>query len=180
VTNPRQTPNAQAALFMEHARWVMEWHNKRAEGAATRAVAVLGFAGVMLALLVQGAGLDALHPTEWTWRLATAGAVLLLLAALFALFAISTKTVRMHNLKQLRSWWGEYGRKPGQDFSHDLTETLLLSQQLSEDSPVTTAEREATSRVCWFKLSVWTLGLALVDLAVLGLNILHLTRGDRA
>ena len=77
VSDHSSTPSAQAALFMEHARWVMEWHNKRAEGAATRAVAVLGFAGVTMALLVQGASLDGLEPTGWTWLFAGLGAALL-------------------------------------------------------------------------------------------------------
>lgn len=162
---------------MEHARWVMEWHNKRAEGAATRAVAVLGFAGVTLALLVQGAGLNGLKPSGWTWFFAVVGATLLLVASLFALLAISTKKVRMHNTAQLRSWWGDYLSKPNHDFGPDLAETVLLSKQITEDSPISTAEDEASDRVCWFKCSVWTLGLALVDLGALGLNVLSLTRG---
>lgn len=177
MTDPNQTPNAQAALFMEHARWVMEWHNKRAEGAATRAVAVLGFAGVTLALLVQGAGLDGLEPTGWTWFFAWVGAGLVLLSSFFALLAISTKKVRMHNTAQLRSWWGDYLGRPNQDFGPDLVETVLLSKQVTEDSPISTAEDEATNRVCWFKRSVWTLGIALLDLGALGLNVLSLTRG---
>ena len=83
----------------------------------------------------------------------------------------------MHNTAQLRSWWGDYLSKPNHDFGPDLVETVLLSKQVTENSPISTAEDEATNRVCWFKRSVWTLGLALLDLGALGWNVLSLTRG---
>ena len=44
--------------FKDQARWLLEWHNKRNDGFATRAVALLGFAGVIVALLPRGLDLS--------------------------------------------------------------------------------------------------------------------------
>lgn len=37
--------NDERAEFIEHAKWLLEWHNKRGEAFTTRAVALLGFKG---------------------------------------------------------------------------------------------------------------------------------------
>ena len=57
----------ESAAFTEQARWLIEQHNNRSEAFTTRAVALLGFEGVILALLLQGAGLDGMTASGWTW-----------------------------------------------------------------------------------------------------------------
>jgi hypothetical protein len=56
----------ESAAFAAHARWLIEQHNKRSEAFTTRSVALLGFQGVILALLLQGAGIDAVDASRWT------------------------------------------------------------------------------------------------------------------
>jgi len=62
---------------------------------AGRAVAILGFNGVMMALLHQGAGFQDIHRTAWTWALLVAALLALLASAVIALSAIALATVRM-------------------------------------------------------------------------------------
>lgn len=94
-----------SAVFIEHARWLLEWHNRRSEAMAGRATAVLGFNGVMMALLLQGAGLRGIEPTAVTWVLFVSALTALLGSAVAALSALKLATVRMPPVSQLRNQW---------------------------------------------------------------------------
>ena len=47
-SEPTLRPDAE--VYIEQARWLLEWHNRRSEAFVNRAVGVIGFDGVALAL----------------------------------------------------------------------------------------------------------------------------------
>ena len=50
---PNPAASGETDAFTTQARWLLEWHNKRNNGFSTRSVAILGFTGVILALLPE-------------------------------------------------------------------------------------------------------------------------------
>lgn len=61
-SNQTSAPADDSLVFTEQARWLLEWHNSRSESFASRAVAILGFDGVIMALIIQASVLMALRP----------------------------------------------------------------------------------------------------------------------
>ncbi|MDP9417172.1 MAG: hypothetical protein M3P48_04925 [Actinomycetota bacterium] len=51
---PARLDPAQAQAFSEHARWLHDYHEKRSDRLGQRAATLLGFAGVVAALLPAG------------------------------------------------------------------------------------------------------------------------------
>jgi hypothetical protein len=168
-----------SADFIDAARWLLEWHNRRSEAFTTRAVALLGFVGVVLALILQGADLKDVDGTAWTRWFLLLAVVALLVAALFALLTISSKPVAVPSVAQLRHWWGRHVQEPVKGSSGPLiAESLLNSSKITEVSAVSAAMEEADKRADRFQIAIWAMLVALVMLSALTLNILqHLWKG---
>lgn len=87
---PIPAANDEIDAFNEQARWLLEWHNKRTDGFSTRSVALLGFTGVILALLPRGLDLDGRIDATLGIRIALiATAALLLCTAAFCLLVLA-------------------------------------------------------------------------------------------
>ncbi len=159
--------NDESAEFIEHARWLLEWHNRRGEAFTTRAVALLGFNGVILALLLQGAGLDGIVATNWTWTWLVSSVVALLIAAILSLLTILPTEMRMPGIPQLRHWWKDHAEEPHAGYAGpQIAESLLYSKDLSGRSPISDAKAEADQRAKRFKaaITVMLVGFGLLSL----------------
>lgn len=162
-----------SSLFIEQARWLLEWHNKRSGAFTTRAVAVLGFDGVVLALLLQGAGLDGLKASWWTWIFLVASMLGLLLTGLFALLTIAAKPVAAPSVQQLRHWWGKHAAEPVAGiYGPQVAESLLNSGDITGVSAVSAAKEEADRRANRFAVCIWAMFGSVILIACLVTNVL--------
>lgn len=167
------TPDNDSADFIEQARWLLEWHNARSEALTTRAVALLGFVGVILALLLQGSGLKGIDPSRWTWALLVASVFALLISATFALRTISPQVTAMPKVSQLREWWAAHRAEPHPGTATpQIAESLLNGMRVNEESAVSAALEHANSRAKSFSWSIRSMLVALVLLSLLLINIL--------
>jgi len=165
--------NDESAEFIEHARWLLEWHNRRGEAFTTRAVALLGFNGVILALLLQGAGLEGIEATDWTWAWLIMSVTALLVAAFLSLLTITPTEMRMPGIPQLRHWWKAHAAKPSAGFAGpQIAESLLYSKDVTARSPISDAKDEADTRAKRFKAAIRVMLGAFVMLSFLLFNVM--------
>ena len=172
-------PDHDSADFIEQARWLLGWHNARSEAFTTRAVALLGFVGVILALLLQGSGLKGIDPSRWTWTFLVSSVLALLLSASFALRTISPKTTAMPKVKPVARLVGSStsaALHPG-SAAPQIAESLLNGKRIDEDSAVSAALDHADSCTKSFTRSIRSMLVALVVLALLLFNVLQRVEG---
>lgn len=168
---PAPAPNDEIDAFNDQARWLLEWHNKRSDAFSARSVALLGFTGVILALLPRGLDLN-LDATVGIHVSLIATAVLLLLTAFFCLLTLAPKKSDSASIEELRELWRDYADgKNGPRPQAQMTERLLHGRSMHASSPVDIAFREANSRSLWFTWAVVSLGVALVALATLVVQV---------
>lgn len=159
--------------FLDQARWLLEWHNKRSEALTTRAVALLGFVGVIFTLLLQGATIKDLDPTVAIKVLLVVTAAALFVTAALALRCIATTSVKMPSVQGLQLEWAKHQQKPEPGAgAPNLTEEVLDAQGNAEVSPLESAKDEADERAKRFKAAAWVLVVALVLLAILTVTVL--------
>jgi hypothetical protein len=160
-------------VFAEQARWLLQWHNARSESLASRAVAVLGFDGVIMALLLQGFGLKGLHATAWVWILLIATALLLLTSAGFAVATILPHKVAMPQVQNLRQGWATHAASPTPHYAGPfMAESLLNASDLTKSSPLASAKSEGDLRANRFSRAVSALLAAIVCLGLLAVVLL--------
>lgn len=158
-----------ADTYAAHARWLLEWHNKRSETFSSRAVTLLGFNGAVLALLVNAgrfANHDGWHLLKWTILVAVAG---LVLSAYHALFAMAPFPNVIPDINQLREHWDvALGNTEGivVDPTAQVVESFLRPDE-SGKSPLDTAYEDANRRAKHFKVAVAALVGAMAVLAVI-------------
>ena len=172
------SPETDSADFIEQARWLLEWHNKRSEAFTTRAVAVLGFVGVILALLLQGAGLDDISASGWTWTFLGASLLALVTSGLFAVLTIAPQPIAVPSVAQLRYWWKRHAAGPVKGSSApQIAESLLNSNDINGVSALSAAKEDADHRGERFKIAVAGMVAAFCSLSLLLCNILSQTWG---
>lgn len=155
--------------FVEQARWLLEWHNRRSESFVNRSIAILGFDGVALSILFQtSAGYTRTEHVAIGLVVAA-----LLFSAVAALVGLWTQPVITPRSTQLREWWTDY--------RHDcnvlraranIAESFLNSDAPDEPNPLTAARHSADKRAAAFKLSVVPLALVVPILALLAADVL--------
>lgn len=166
-------PDDGSAEFLEQARWLLEWHNKRSEAITTRATALLGFVGVVLALLLQGSRIGGIDPQWWTWLLLVASLGGLLTTGVFALRAVLPQEVNMPSVSQLREWWAKQIAEPGRDRTGaQIAESILFGQDTDADSPISDAVMEASGRADDFKVAAIALLCTFAPVSGLVLDVL--------
>lgn len=168
-------PGSDSELFIDHARWLMEWHSKRSESITARAVSLLGFVGVVLALMFQGAALN-LKPSGYTWALLTVTLVAFVTAGICSLMAIMVRSMSVPSVDNLRDWWVAHVRspKPG-TMAPQFAEAYLNSLGSGGNkSPVSESKIDADARAKFFRSAVIATGVGLVSLSILLFNVLNL------
>lgn len=166
---PRSADTGEIDAFISHARWLLEWHNKRNDGFATRSVAILGFTGVILALLPRGFDLGSEITANLGIKIALfATSGLLLVTAACCIGVLAPRRTGATGIEQLRDEWRTYAEGEGTDRPRqNIAEALLHGTTSVPDSPLNDAEQEASRRGWWFKRAVLALLASVVSLTAL-------------
>ena len=163
-----------ARAYVDQARWLIGWHHDRAAMLASRAVSILGFVGVILALFP--AGLSSVSDVDRTSTQITTAIALaaLLVTAVLCLMVLAPRGSGAPQIRQLRDQWAHFledGPHPQTPMEINLAESLLHASHLDKDSPVDLARREADSRAMWFVRATYALFFAVAAVAVLALQL---------
>jgi hypothetical protein len=153
--------------FADQSRWLLEYHNRRADGISQRAVALLGFAGVILALIPTALALPKnFNPSPGLWAFLAVATAGLLSTAVLCVLALSLKPTRGPKIGELRALLRDYttGKRIGR-VHRDIAETLLHGMSVTASSPLDFAFLEANSRARAFKWAVRCLLLGLLGLS---------------
>lgn len=134
---------------------------------------MLGFDGIVLALLLQGAGLKGIDPSTWTWTFLVPALAALVLTGWFALRALAPTDVQLPNISQFRGQWSEFHPRPEPGtMGPQIAESLLNSLRPHEESTTSSAKNHADRRASELTRAVRSLFIALVLLTALLLNLL--------
>jgi hypothetical protein len=160
----------EAQAFTEQARWLHAYHDKRSETIGLRAATVLGFVGLVSALLPPGLvlGKGKIDYTTGVRANVVAVLVLLLLAAGCCLRTLALRKATVPSGEQLREQWTAYARGGVRGLVH----AQIAHSYLGGDrDPVGDASKEADSRAKWFKAAVGFLATAIAALVSLTAQI---------
>ena len=162
-----------AELFIAQARWLLEFHNKRSDAFAARAVAMLGFSGVILALLPRALDLEKIVKPTAGFKISVAVMTVALLAAVGCCVAVlAPRQTSTASVEGLRKSWRLHlkGERLGKA-SRDLADSMLHGGSVTASSPVDSAYAEASVRGKWFKWSTRFLAIAIAGLAAIILQV---------
>ena len=159
---------AEIEAFTEQARWLIEYHDKRGESLTTRATALLGFSGVILALLMRGPLLDSVKYTTCIQIAGIATVLLLLICALFSLLTLAPGSASAPGIDELRAKWQSWlnNERRGKALG-DIADSYLMAHEGSDHVPLLMARRRANWRAGFFITAAAAMLAALVGLAVL-------------
>jgi hypothetical protein len=109
------SPDALQA-FLDQARSLAEWHRQRSDNFESKAGAVLGLAGVILALTTQAIGPVGDVRGGWQFVLVVLvglSAIAFVASGVFAVRTLRTMEYRYASTDQLRRVWSEYKAQAG-------------------------------------------------------------------
>lgn len=133
--------------FIEQARWLLDYHDRRGESLSTRAVALLGFVGVALALLLNFRLPRGVEVNDQVTLFYVATVVLLLATAGCCVWALMVRTLTAPGIGQLRGNWLAWVEIKRRDrAAKDIAEGLLGGKDLEKDSPLDRAVKAANGR----------------------------------
>lgn len=179
VEAKRQTASRDTQSFLDQAKWLMDYHSKRNDSAEQRAVGVIAFSGVLLAILPRGFAPNS-HPGPWIIGTYVVCVALILAAVIMGISALIPRKTEAPGVRQLREMWHEHLEPSGErrrDRHNDIAETLLLGESLTDKSPVDHAKDEADTRTARLKRAYYTLALALIAVAALGTQLVFAAGG---
>lgn len=153
--------------FQEQARWLIAYHDSRGESLSTRAVALLGFAGVILALMLRPNlpnGVDVDWWLAFTFVMAVGG---LIATIACCLQTVKSRELQVPGAEQTRRQWRHYvqGSLRGR-VAANVTETYLGGKDLNKTSTLDWAAHSANSRARWFQRAVAAMLFSLASLTV--------------
>lgn len=156
--------------FLDQARGLLDFHQKRSDAATTRATALLGFVGVLVALSSAVLNINktpgVATPDGQKWALyATVG--FLLSTACFCLLVIRPRKSSIPDYQDLRAQWRSYEGADSEGRVLAQAVQNLLGADDPADDPVLRGAREANVRLRFLKFALYTLAAALVALAIL-------------
>jgi len=165
--------SAEANTYYSHARWMLEWHNKRNDAFITRSVSLLGLIGVTLALLANGVNSGStLYKLGGVRASAGVATVLLVLAALLCIRVIGSRSAIAPSVSELRTGWHEFMFDQTSGLIQmQVAEDLLHGNVLVSESPLDSAASEADARARAFKWATWASFAALLALASLFIQL---------
>lgn len=158
---------AEADSYYGHARWLLEWHNKRSDAFASRSTALLGFTGVTLALLVNGiTSNEQVYQLHGVRASAALAAGMLLATGFLCMLVLRSRSAMAPSIPDLRTNWHEFMHDPSEAQAKvQLAEDILHGVELVTRGPLDAAEAEASSRGRSFRLATWSAFTSLVVLS---------------
>lgn len=171
MSEPSRLDVGEVGAFTEQARWLLDFHNKRSDSVAQKAIALLGFIGVILALVPAGLTLGkGFRATPAIKTELCVCVVFLLVAGFSCLRVLSLRKVSAPTVDELGVQWLNYARGGGRGLVHaQIAHTYLGGDQTK--GPLRTAHDEADRRACWFKWGLRALLVALTALAALTMQV---------
>lgn len=156
-------------MFIDQARWLLEYHNRRNESLCQRAVALLGFTSVVIALVPATFTVPNKLTTSAPLFLSLYGTLGgLLITTAMCLLTLRAKKTGAPGIAQTRTLLREHTTGARRGHVHrDIAETLLHGLSAKASSPVDLAYFEANSRARWFRRAILALVLSLAFLASL-------------
>ncbi len=157
-------------VFLQHAKWLSEYHRARGRDVQSRGVSLLGFTGVLVALLpVLLVPLRTLHgdPRHIAKGLLVVVSVTLLGSAVCALQTLRARNGPSTRIEDVQGLWSDaLAGKPEHDTATAFTEWLLHGKD-ARTSPVQGESDEATTRAKWLSRSAASLAVTLLTDVVL-------------
>lgn len=158
----------EAKAFVDHARWLVDYHNKRSDNFASKSVALLGFSGVILALFARTTLPNGAQVTLTAFILIVATTTLLLLTALMSLLTLFVTKVSAPSVDDLTRLWSDWAANSRRGKAHgDIAETYIRAKVPAESNPVKDAFDEADIRGRYFKGAAAAMLAAVAMLAAL-------------
>jgi|GEM_PF-2586329 len=168
ATRHAATNRAELEAFAEQSRWLIEYHDRRGESLSSRAVALMGFCGVILALLGRGDLPKGASANAWVTVAAALTVGLLVLTAYFCLRTLLPGTASAPGVDELRQRWKDWTRRSGRGkVLGFIADSYLMVDDLDERFPVGDAYVEADRRAKFFKNAALAMLAALTSLVVL-------------
>lgn len=168
VSTVSDEPVEEIERFTEQARWLITYHDNRGESLCNRAVALLGFVGVILALLLSSglpAEVDVNCGVKLLFVLTTAA---LLITSGCCLATLKGREVQSPGVEQVRENWRLWVIKDRRDrAATDIAETFLLAKDPTRKSPLEWSIATANKRADWFGCAVVAMAVSLGSLTVL-------------
>lgn len=146
---------------------------------ATRATGLLGFVGVILALLLQGATAGA-RPGVLVFAFLGLTVIGLGVSGVHCLMALRPRTVGMPEPGTFRDWWVQYAAHPQESTSPrpKIAESLIRAGGDPGESPLLSASKEASDRARCFDVAAWALVISLAPLVALVVTVLAQAGGE--
>ena len=167
-----------ADIFLDHAKWLSEYHRARGRDVQSRGISLLGFTGVLVGLLpALLAPVRTLHgePRHVARALLEVVCVALLTSACCALQTVKARKGPSTQLRDVQTLWkAALDGQPKDDAATAFTEWLLHGNS-TRPSPLQGESDEASTRAAW--LSRGALSLLLALLTDLVLILIVLTKG---
>jgi hypothetical protein len=165
--NGRTGENEDVDRFIDQARWLLEYHDRRGESLYTRALGLLGFVGVTLALILNVNPPEGLTITKCLVLLYDATVLTLLATVACCIATFTSRRLKAPGARQLRENWQGWVKDERREWSAvDVAESFLGAKDLKSDSPLELAIAAADDRAAWFKRAVVCMGLSLTLLTV--------------
>jgi len=153
--------------FIDQARWLLEYHSKRSDSISTRAVALLGFAGVVLALVARTSVPQGVELGGLLRFFSGLVLVSLVVSAGCSLGALMTRQLKAPAIVQLRrNWWKWSAGKRRGSAASDIAESFLRALELGEQSVLDVAIAEPNSRGRWFRAAAIAMMVSVGSLTV--------------
>ncbi|MCG2797816.1 MAG: hypothetical protein L6367_04660 [Cellulomonas sp.] len=182
---------ARHAAFLAQARWLLEQQHRRAATFQQTAVALVGFDGVLLALLISDGTIGASMRWSMSWWFGLVAAVMFAVSSIFGVLAIVPFNNYSVTSRQTREAWDKYLTEGGWDtstyhFTHMLLAPnppeqghdrlparfgrawrALLGRKNPPTQPIVSSERLATRRGKLTAWSAWSILIGIFALAAL-------------
>ena len=159
---------AELEAFTEQAKWLIEYHDKRGDSFTTRATALLGFSGVILALLLRSPLPEGVNYTGCIQIAGIATISSLLVCAIFSLLTLAPGSSSAPGIEELRDKWTDWLDKEGRGkVLGDIADSYLMAHKGSKHVPVVMAHKRARWRAGYFMTAAGAMLTALVSLAIL-------------
>jgi hypothetical protein len=165
----------QWTAFLEQARWHLEQQQRRDASLQQGAIAVIGFDGVLLVILVSGSALTSIDKFGVSWWATVAGVALLVLSSLAGVAAVLPRATYVTGPDDTIKAWALHKEEGGWDRVNQHFAEMLLSESSSPrqqprrgrtTQPLLAATQLAAARAKWTASAAVCLVLGLICLAV--------------
>jgi hypothetical protein len=176
---------AAGAVYYEYARWLLDWHWRRADAYERKASQILAFVGLVLALLptaVDPIHRLASHSTHsFCAALAVTSAVSLGLAALASACSLWRRPVAGPPLDPVQASFRRHDDGAGPSaatLTNRVSVAMYGTVEAPTNSPLVALARDARIRGRWFQAAALSMSVAVLLLSVL-LTILVLASSQK-